>query len=50
MLIIILLVIILLMIYINKKNTNEDFDNIINRNNKFYKCSGRYSKLIGNCQ
>ncbi len=50
MLIIILLVIILIMIYINNNNTNENFDNIKNRYNKFYKCSGRYSKLIGNCQ
>ena len=52
MLIIILLIIILIIIYFNKNNINENFDNIkkMNKYDKFYKCSGRYSMLIGNCQ
>ena len=52
MLIIILLVIILIIIYVNKSDSNEFFSNIkkINKYDKFYKCSGRYSMLIGNCQ
>jgi hypothetical protein len=51
MLIIILLIIILIIIYFNN-NINENFDNIkkMNKYDKFYKCSGRYSMLIGNCQ
>ena len=54
MLIIILLIIILIIIYFNKNNINENenFDNTkkMNKYDKFYKCSGRYSMLIGNCQ
>jgi len=52
MLIIILFLIILILIYFNKNNINENFDNTkkMNKYDKFYKCSGRYSMLIGNCQ
>jgi hypothetical protein len=52
MLIIILFLIILIIIYFNKNNINENFDNTkkMNKYDKFYKCSGRYSMLIGNCQ
>ncbi len=52
MLIIILFLIILIIIYFNKNNINENFDNTkkMNKYDKFFKCSGRYSMLIGNCQ
>lgn len=54
MLILILVLLLLLVLYLNKNrcenfDKHENFDNN-NIHDKYYKCSGRYSMLIGNCQ
>ncbi len=54
MLILILALLLLLILYLNNdscKNLyeHENFENN-NIQDKYYKCSGRYSMLIGNCQ
>lgn len=54
MLLLFLVLLILLVLYINdNKCVNVDnYENFQNNNihDKYYKCSGRYSMLIGNCQ
>jgi hypothetical protein len=51
---IILVLLIVFVLYINSNkcenfNKYENFDNN-NIHDKYYKCTGRYSMLIGNCQ
>ncbi len=54
MLLLFLVILILFILYIsNDKCENIDrYENFKNNNihDKYYKCSGRYSMLIGNCQ
>jgi hypothetical protein len=49
MLILIFVLLLLLILYLNNDRC-ENFENNNNIHDKYYKCSGRYSMLIGNCQ
>ena len=46
---ILILALLLFVLYINNDKC-ENFENNNNIHDKYYKCSGRYSMLIGNCQ
>ncbi len=55
MLLLFLIIVILFILYINgnKCENLDKYENFKNNNNihdKYYKCSGRFSMLFGNCQ